>query len=124
MRIFKTKGFSRWAKDEGILDEALQVAVMEIAEGKVEASLGGHVYKKRLAKSGRGKSGGWRTLLAFRIEDKAFFVYGFAKSSRANIGTRELKVLKLLAKELLGYSDEQIAQAITATELSEVETND
>ena len=90
----------------------------------MDANLGGHIYKKRLAKPGGGKSGGWRTLLAFKLGNKAFFVYGFAKNSRANVDARELKALKLLAKTLLSYSDEQLIKAVTAAELSEVKTHD
>jgi hypothetical protein len=50
---------------------------------------------KRVAIAGHGKSGGIRTLLAYKTGNKAFFVYGFAKNSRANINTEELKGLNL-----------------------------
>lgn len=56
------------------------------------------MVKKRVAVGGRGKSGGVRTLLAYKVDDKAFFVYGFAKNARANISANELKALKRLAK--------------------------
>ncbi|MCP3688954.1 MAG: type II toxin-antitoxin system RelE/ParE family toxin, partial [Gammaproteobacteria bacterium] len=32
-----------------------------------------------------GKSGGARTLLAYKVGGKAFFVYGFAKNVRGNV---------------------------------------
>lgn len=63
--------------------------------GLVDADLGGHIFKKRVALEGRGKRGSVRTLLAYKVADKAFFVYGFAKNTRANISDRELKALKL-----------------------------
>ena len=59
------------------------MAVAEIGQGLMDANLGGYVVKKRVALGGRGKSGGVRTLLAFKIRDKAFFLYGFAKTSKA-----------------------------------------
>lgn len=78
MQIFKTRLFDRWANTEGVSDQALMKAAAEINEGLVDAALGGNVYKKRVAKPGQGKSGGYRTILAFKIKDKAFFMYGFA----------------------------------------------
>jgi hypothetical protein len=101
----------------------LRTAVDEMECGLNDADLGGHVVKKRVAISGRGKRGGVRTLLAFRVGDKAFFVYGFAKNARANISADELKALKYLAKELLGYSDKDLTKAIEYGALIEVEND-
>ena len=82
------------------------------------------MVKKRVASPGRGKRGSTRTLVAFRQREKAFFVYGFAKNERANIGDKELRALKLLAKELLNYPAVSLAKAMTAGELIEIEVND
>ncbi len=46
MRIFKNKAFNKWAKGEGLSDKSLFDAAMEVADGKVEASLGQKVFKK------------------------------------------------------------------------------
>ena len=124
MRIFKTKGFHQWADKEGVADEALRTAVEEMVRGQVDANLGGHVYKKRVALPGRGKSGGARTLLAFKQDDDAFFMYGFAKNQRANITDKELKALRLLAKQCLGYSEKGLEKAVRVGELIEVEVDD
>ncbi len=59
----------------------------------------------------------------FRLKDKAFFLYGFAKNERDNIDIKELKALRLLASQLLGYNPSALNQAIRAGELIEV-TND
>lgn len=120
MRIFKNKAFNKWADKEGLGDNALRTAVAEIERGLIDADLGGHVVKKRVAIDGRGKSGGVRTLLAYRVGDKAFFVYGFAKNSRANISNDELKALKNLAKELLAYTDQRLTTLIEKKVLIEV----
>ena len=120
MRILKNKAFNKWAPREGISDQALRGAVDEIKRGLVDADLGGRVFKKRVATSGRGKSRGVRTLLAYRDGERAFFVYGFAKSERANIKADELDGLRKLAKELLGYSDQQLKKAIDNGALIEV----
>lgn len=123
MRIYKNKAFSKWAGKEGVSDSALKAAVEEMANGLIDADLGGQVYKKRVAVGGKGKSGGVRTLLAYKVDDKAFFVYGFAKNARSNIKDDELKALKLYAKSLLGYSDRELAKAVKAGILIEVKGN-
>lgn len=123
MRILKNKTFSKWAVKEGVSDTSLRAAVDEMELGLIDADLGGHVVKKRVAVGGRGKSGGVRTLLAYRLGDKAFFVFGFAKNARANISVDELKALKRLAKELLSYSDKALTEAIKNGALIEVEDN-
>ncbi len=123
MRIFKNKIFNKWASEEKLDDDVLKAAVAEIEQGLVDAYLGGGVIKKRVAMDNRGKSGGVRTLLAYKMGDKAFFVYGFAKKNRANISTNELKALKRLAKELFSYDDMDLAQAIEHGKLIEVDVN-
>ena len=90
----------------------------------MDADLGGHVYKKRVSLAGRGKRGGARTLIAFRIGEKAFFLYGFAKNVRSNISDKDLKALRLLAGVLLNYTDSALTKAVKAGELIEVVNND
>ncbi len=66
----------------------LQTAVEELVNGLVDADLGGYVYKKRVGLAGRGKRGGVRTLIAFRIKDKAFFLYASPKTPAPISATR------------------------------------
>jgi hypothetical protein len=73
-----------------------------------EAVLGGAVYKARLARPGEGKSGGYRVIVYFRSEERTFYVYGFAKSSRGNISQKELRHHKKAAMILLALADEQL----------------
>jgi len=120
MQVFKSKWFKKWADKEGLTDESLKAAIKEMEDGLVDADLGGHVYKKRVPIEGQGKSGGLRTLLAFRMGNKAFFMYGFAKNEQDNISAKELKALKAMARELLSYSAPQLKQAIKAGSLIEV----
>ena len=124
MQAFKNKWFQQWAASEGLDDRALLAAVEEMESGLIDARLGGHVIKKRVALPGRGKRGGSRTLVVYQQADKAFFVYGFAKNERANISNKELKALKLLATELLSYTKPALAKAIKAGELIEVHEDD
>lgn len=101
MRLFKIKTFARWAKDERIPDADLVDAVGEIKAGLVDADLGGCLVKKRLARKGQGKRDGYRTILAFRSEDRAFFLHGFAKKDRENVTRSELVALREFAATLM-----------------------
>ena len=120
MRIFKTKAFTRFAGKSGIPDLALCRAVQEAERGLIAADLGGGVLKQRIARPGQGKSGGFRTLIVFRAGVRAFFVHGFAKNEKDNVGRNELVALKKLASELLAYDDKAIARAVASGALIEV----
>ncbi len=52
MRVFKNKWFNHWASKEGISDAALLNAAEEVASGKIDADLGGCLFKKRLPRVG------------------------------------------------------------------------
>ena len=124
MQAFKTRAFAKWARGEGLGDAALGTAVAEMEGGLIDAQLGGQVVKKRVAFPGRGKRGSARTVVAFKQGDKAFFIYGFAKNERGNVSENELQALKLLAKEMLGYTATSLNKARKAGELNENEAND
>jgi len=98
----------------------LRAAVKEIEAGLVDAHLGGFLYKKRVAAQGGGKRGGTRTLLAYRSNDKAFFIYGYAKKLRASIKKDEEKALKLYARELMSQDDKALSEATKSNVLIEV----
>ncbi len=123
-RIFKVRAFDRWAAEEGLSDDVLTFAGKEALNGLTDARLGANVFKKRISQPGRGKSGGWRTIIVFKASGRLFYVYGFAKKERANIGLAELKALRRLAKELMQYSEEQLAVALKHGELVEVTGNE
>lgn len=124
MRIFTSRTFSRLQVASELSDADLVAAVVEMNDGLWDANLGGQVYKKRVALAGRGKRGGARTLVAFRSHDRCFFIYGFAKNQRSNITAKETQALKRLAREFLGYSDEQLSDAVKHGALIEIEVQD
>ena len=97
MRIFKTKWFVRFARREKISDAALKEALGRAEKGMVDGDLGGGIIKQRVARPGQGRSGGYRTLLAYRAGALAVFLYGFAKSDRENIEGDELQALRDIA---------------------------
>ncbi len=121
MKIFKNAWFTKYAKREKLSDKSLVQAINDIRNGIVSADLGGNLLKQRIAKQGKGKSGGYRTIIAFKREDKAFFLYGFAKNQQDNIEQDALKSLKNLAKELLVLDDNQINRLLENGILTEID---
>jgi hypothetical protein len=88
--------------------------------GLIDADLGGGVIKQRLAREGQGKSGGFRSIVLFRRSEKAFFVYGFAKSDKDNIRRDELKAFRKLAGEMLSLDDKALAAAMRNGTITEI----
>ena len=123
-RIFKNKWFSRFARKEGIVDADLCAAISNVEKGLVEADLGGGVVKQRLARAKEGKSGGYRSIILFCSGDKAFFVYGFAKSKRDNINQDELAGFKALADEMLGYDEAALTRYLKVGIITEVKCDE
>jgi hypothetical protein len=119
-RVFKTRHFSRWMRKTELTDSALCSAVAEMAQGLIDADLGGGVVKKRVGLAGRGKSGGARTLVATNKGTRWFFVFGFGKSDRANIAPDELEALQNIAHELLARTGSQLDLAVSDRALEEI----
>jgi hypothetical protein len=120
MRIYKLRGFARFQRRERITDAALAQAVQGAEDDLVDANLGGGLIKQRVARAGQGKSGGYRTLIAYRRGDRAVFLYGFAKSGRGNIDDNELEEWRKVGRAYLGLGADAIQAAIAANELMEV----
>lgn len=119
--IYKTRHFKRWADKALLSDDLLRRAVDEMVNGLIDADLGGGVFKKRIALPGRGKSGSARTLLATNHNDRWIFIYGFEKNERANISNKERDALRMLAKDLLSLTREQIETSVKEGALLEVQ---
>jgi hypothetical protein len=120
LRIFKTRWFTRFARDERISDATLSQLVARAERGLVDAKLGGEVVKLRVARAGHGRSGGYRVLVAYRRRQRAVFLYGFAKRERENIGRDELVSLREIAAAWLAADAVSIARALTEGALHEV----
>jgi hypothetical protein len=120
MRAFLTKWMVRFARREGISDEALWEAITRAEMGLVDADLGGGLIKQRIARPGKGRSGGYRTIIAYRRAGRAVFLLGFAKSERDNIGQDELTELQTVGLNWLNASPEAIAEALDRMVLQEV----
>ena len=117
MRIFKNAWFARFAGKEGITDGELREMVNRLEAGqaanqRLDANLGGGVYKVRVARPGKGKSGGYRVIVFFKSGERTFYVYGFAKSGQANISRKDLIMYKEAAKELFYMTSDKLKEKI------------
>lgn len=123
MRVFKNKWFNRWARRENISDTILLNAAADIATGKVDADLGGCLFKKRIARAGGGKRGGYRTIVGYKKPktDRIIFLYAFAKSEKANISLREESALSLVADAFVSATDRQVNELIANGSIWEVQ---
>ncbi|MCL2067198.1 MAG: type II toxin-antitoxin system RelE/ParE family toxin [Treponema sp.] len=120
MRIFKNTWFARFAEKESITDSELKETVNQLEEGQIDADLGGGVYKMRVARPGEGKSRGYRVIIFFKSEERAFFVYSFAKSDRDNIDHGELRAFRADARVNFSLTDEQIIDRLKKGTLIEI----
>ena len=120
MRVFQTREFVRFARKERIGDDRLCEAVDRAERGLIDADLGGGVIKQRVARPGQGSSRGYRTIIAFRSADRSVFMYGFAKSGKANLTGNELSVYRKLDALFLAANAGNLITLIAGGELSEV----
>ena len=124
VRLFKTKWFIRYARQERLEDRSLCAATERAEGGLVDADLGGGIIKQRVARTGQGRSGGYRLLIAYRSGKRAVFLYGFAKSERDNINADELETLKEIGAAWLEAKKERLEYAIKEGILREISYED
>lgn len=122
MRVFKNKWFNHWARKESISDAVLFAAAEEVTAGKVEADLGGYLFKKRLPRVGAGKQGGYRVIVGYKKPntERLIFLYAFAKSDKANISTEEEAAFSLVAESFVSTGDKQIQELLAVGSIWEI----
>ena len=123
MRLFKNKWFARWARAEDVSDSVLLQAAAAVVAGQVEADLGGYLFKKRLAREGGGRRGGYRTLIGYKRPntERIIFLYAFAKNAKANISDKEKEALSLVAEAFISATDVQVALLLKEGSIVEVQ---
>lgn len=121
MRIFKNKWFARFARQNGISDRDLCEAVDRAERGLIDADLGGGVIKQRIARPNEGRSGGFRSIVYFRTQKRAFFVFGFAKNVLDNLSADTLSRYKRAAQLTLDFDDDTLKNLMQDEELVEVD---
>ena len=120
-RVYVTKWFKRFARRERLSDKSLCEAINRAERGIIDADLGGNVIKQRVARIGSGRSGGYRTLIAIRVHQRAVFLYGFAKSARGNVSDDQVRDLQQTARDLLAAGEKAMDAAVKALELEELD---
>ncbi|MFZ4762261.1 MAG: type II toxin-antitoxin system RelE/ParE family toxin [Alphaproteobacteria bacterium] len=108
MKIYKSKSFAKFTKKEGISNQKLFDTVNDAEKGIIYADYGDGVIKQRISRKGGGKSGGYRSIVLFRVGNRAFFVHGFAKKDAENITPNEIMFFKEIASIHLHCSDQEI----------------
>jgi len=104
--MFRT---TAWNKD--IADKEFRDAVRQIQQAPRKDRLG-PMYKKRLAHTDTGRSGGSRAYAVVRAGEDYVFYFAFPKNDRENVTNKEEKLLKEQAKDLSKLTDEGIENAI------------
>jgi len=112
MKKLATKWFKKWSKKVNLSNQTLLEAIENLEHGLSTADLGAHLHKVRVKRSNRGKRSSFRTVVVYRKEDKAIFLYGFSKNEKANIDASELAYFKKLGRDLLSLDADQINQSI------------
>ena len=112
MKVYVTREFDRFAGKNAIEDEALCEAVERAEKGLIDADLAGPLIKKRVARSGQGRSGGYRVVAVYRKADLALFLHGFPKSSKANLTRTEQEAFAEFGKKVLELTQAQLDAAV------------
>jgi hypothetical protein len=76
------------------------------------------------ARQGQGRSGGYRTIIAYRQGDRSVFLNGFAKNTQANITRDEQDGMKDFGKLLMQLDEDALEQAVSSGELVEIDYDD
>ena len=82
------------------------------------------MIKQRVARAGQGKSGGFRTLLGMRSNDRAIFLFGFAKSDLDNIEDDLLSNLRKIAARWLDAEEATLKRGLDDGLIIGVRNND
>ena len=123
-RIFANRWFAKFAAKEKISDATLTDAVRRAENGLIDADLGKGLIKQRIARQSGGKSSGYRSILIFRSDERAIFVFAFAKSAKANLSAAELKVYRKAARIMLELGDDEIETEVEEGRLVEVNNDE
>lgn len=110
---FKTKKFSKTAKNAGISDADLRDAIKEVASGQV-IDLGGGVFKKKLNKNQH------RSIILAKGNECWIYQYLYAKNDLDNIDDAELEMFRLLAKSYRALKKPQWDQLIKEKQFLEI----
>jgi len=111
--MFLTKWVGKWVRKTKLAESELVKAIDSIDCGSGSIDLGGGIHKVRIPRPGQGKSGGFRTIIAFHSGHRAAILFAFAKSDIPNIGQDDLVALRKSGQAILEMSDEEVQVALS-----------
>ncbi len=121
VKKLSTKWFKKWAKNADLSNQTLVKAIKNLEMGLSAPSLGNHLYKVRIKREHSGKSSGFRTIIVYKENDRAIYLYGFGKNEKENIDKVELKYFKKLGKDLLELTSDQLKKYVVREILFDLE---
>lgn len=105
--VVETGMFLRAAAKAGLTDAERDTLVSYTAANPAEGDLiqGTGGYRKvRFAKTGKGKSGGYRVITLYANADiPVFLITVYAKNQLGNLSSADKNALKKIARDLLNY---------------------
>ena len=115
-------------RKERLPDAVLCKPACEVLAGTLgtgEADLGAGLFKKRLARPGGGKSGGYRAIVAYRPPrtDRVLVAYAFAKNAASTLTQQGHEALSKVAQAFVTADDEQLAELLASRDVTEVACN-
>ncbi len=75
-------------------------------------AIGSSLFIVRVKRDFGGKRSGFRTLIVYKKNDRAIFVYGFSKNEKDNVDQSELRLFRKLAKDFISMEESELNQAI------------
>lgn len=116
---------TRLLRKERLLDADLCVVAREVLAGRLgagEANLGDGLWKKRLARRGGGKRGGFRAIVAYRQpqSERVLFAFCFAKNAASTLTPAGHEALARVAAAFVDTTDEQLGSLLAAGDAREV----
>ena len=120
-RIFSTPAFDKFARKSRIEDERLIDAVDRADRGLIYADLGEGVIKQAVARANESAARGFRTIVGFKTDSRAFFLFGFAKNESENITANALREFRMISARLTALSNADIEALVGDGELREIE---
>jgi len=121
VKKLSTKWFQKWAKKVNLSNNNMLEAIHNLENSLSTSSLGNNLHKVRIKREHSGKDSGFRTIILYKSEDRAIFLYGFGKNEKSNIDKKELLYFKKLGRDLLGLSVDKLNQAIKKEMLFDLE---
>ena len=124
MEKLTTKWFKKWAKKSKLKDKDLLETIENLKDGLSTADLGSNLFKVRVKRENSGKSSGFRTIVVYKENERAIFLYGFRKNEKENITKTELLYFKKLGNDFLALSPNEIKQLIKEMSLFNIEVEE